>query len=191
MPLSLKTMEVQIKEDQWNKRFRTVQVYWIRRLLNFRVRMFVKSAVTEKPSGMGDSCTQISVEVIFGKKYQKVSNVWMVAWENSRHFTTPPMVSRSIFFLYMHGRWSTFALKCGSLFRHATGQFEKLTELKNNWDQPRYVSLPVGLFLCNLARAQATLGSLCSPNFFFAQLHLGACSQVKYPRQMNPASYVG
>ena len=28
MPLSLKTMEVQIKEDQWNKRFRTVQVYW-------------------------------------------------------------------------------------------------------------------------------------------------------------------
>ena len=28
IPLSLKTMEVQIKEDQWNKRFRTVQVYW-------------------------------------------------------------------------------------------------------------------------------------------------------------------
>ena len=28
MPLSLKTMEVQIKRDQWNKRFRTVQVYW-------------------------------------------------------------------------------------------------------------------------------------------------------------------
>ena len=27
MPLSLKTMERQIKEDQWNKRFRTVQVY--------------------------------------------------------------------------------------------------------------------------------------------------------------------
>ena len=27
MPLSLKTMEVQIKGDQWNKRFRTVQVY--------------------------------------------------------------------------------------------------------------------------------------------------------------------
>ena len=28
MPLSLKTMEVQIKGDQWNKRFKTVQVYW-------------------------------------------------------------------------------------------------------------------------------------------------------------------
>ena len=28
LPLSLKTMEVQIKGDQWNKRFRTVQVYW-------------------------------------------------------------------------------------------------------------------------------------------------------------------
>ena len=28
MPLSLKTMEVQIKGDQWNKRFRTVQVYY-------------------------------------------------------------------------------------------------------------------------------------------------------------------
>ena len=27
-PLSLKTMEVQIKGDWWNKRFRTVQVYW-------------------------------------------------------------------------------------------------------------------------------------------------------------------
>ena len=27
MPLSLETMEVQIKGDQWNKRFRTVQVY--------------------------------------------------------------------------------------------------------------------------------------------------------------------
>ena len=27
MSLSLKTMEVQIKGDQWNKRFRTVQVY--------------------------------------------------------------------------------------------------------------------------------------------------------------------
>ena len=37
--------------------------------------MFVKSAVTEKPSGMGDSCTPISVEVIFSKKYQKVSHV--------------------------------------------------------------------------------------------------------------------
>ena len=29
MRLSLKTMEVQIKGDHWNKRFRTVQVYWI------------------------------------------------------------------------------------------------------------------------------------------------------------------
>ena len=28
MPRSLKTMEVQIKRNQWNKRFRTVQVYW-------------------------------------------------------------------------------------------------------------------------------------------------------------------
>ena len=28
MPLSLKKMEVQIKGDQWNKRFTTVQVYW-------------------------------------------------------------------------------------------------------------------------------------------------------------------
>ena len=28
MPLSLKTMEVRIKGNQWNKRFRTVQVYW-------------------------------------------------------------------------------------------------------------------------------------------------------------------
>ena len=28
MPLSLKTMEVQIKGDQSNKRFRMVQVYW-------------------------------------------------------------------------------------------------------------------------------------------------------------------
>ena len=28
MRLSLKTMEVQIKGDQWNKRFGTVQVYW-------------------------------------------------------------------------------------------------------------------------------------------------------------------
>ena len=28
MPLSLKTMEVQIKGDHWNKRFITVQVYW-------------------------------------------------------------------------------------------------------------------------------------------------------------------
>ena len=28
MPLSLKTMEEQIKGDQWNKKFRTVQVYW-------------------------------------------------------------------------------------------------------------------------------------------------------------------
>ena len=28
MPLSLKTMEVQIKGDQWNKSFRTVQVYY-------------------------------------------------------------------------------------------------------------------------------------------------------------------
>ena len=27
MPLSMKTMEVQIKGDQWNKRFRTMQVY--------------------------------------------------------------------------------------------------------------------------------------------------------------------
>ena len=28
MPLSLKTVEVQIKRGHWNKRFRTVQVYW-------------------------------------------------------------------------------------------------------------------------------------------------------------------
>ena len=28
MPLSLKTIEVHIKGNQWNKRFRTVQVYW-------------------------------------------------------------------------------------------------------------------------------------------------------------------
>ena len=28
MPLSLKTMEVEIKGDHWNKRFRAVQVYW-------------------------------------------------------------------------------------------------------------------------------------------------------------------
>ena len=28
MPLSLETMGVQIKRDQWNKRFRTLQVYW-------------------------------------------------------------------------------------------------------------------------------------------------------------------
>ena len=28
MPLSLKTMVVQTKGDQWNKRFTTVQVYW-------------------------------------------------------------------------------------------------------------------------------------------------------------------
>ena len=27
MPLSLKTVEVQIKGEQWNKKFRTVQVY--------------------------------------------------------------------------------------------------------------------------------------------------------------------
>ena len=27
MPLSLKTVEMQIKDDQWNKKFRTVQVY--------------------------------------------------------------------------------------------------------------------------------------------------------------------
>ena len=27
MPLSMKTMEVQIKGDQWNKRFRTMQFY--------------------------------------------------------------------------------------------------------------------------------------------------------------------
>ena len=31
MPLSLKTMEVQIKGDHWNKRFSTVRVYWIHR----------------------------------------------------------------------------------------------------------------------------------------------------------------
>ena len=31
MPLSLKTMEVQIKGDHWNKRFRMVRVYWIHR----------------------------------------------------------------------------------------------------------------------------------------------------------------
>ena len=31
MSLSLKTMEVQIKRDQWNKRFRTVPVYWEKR----------------------------------------------------------------------------------------------------------------------------------------------------------------
>ena len=30
MPLSLKTVEVQIKVDHWNKRFRTVQVCWQR-----------------------------------------------------------------------------------------------------------------------------------------------------------------
>ena len=37
MSLSLKTMEVQIKRDQWNKRYRTVQVYWEkrRRICNF------------------------------------------------------------------------------------------------------------------------------------------------------------
>ena len=29
MPLSLKTMEMQIKADRWNKKFRTVQVYWM------------------------------------------------------------------------------------------------------------------------------------------------------------------
>ena len=29
MPLSLKTMEVQFKEDLWNKRLRTLQVYWL------------------------------------------------------------------------------------------------------------------------------------------------------------------
>ena len=29
MPLSLKTVEVQIKREQWNNRFRMVQVYWI------------------------------------------------------------------------------------------------------------------------------------------------------------------
>ena len=33
MPLSLKTMEVQIKGDQWNKRFKTVQVCWGRNLV--------------------------------------------------------------------------------------------------------------------------------------------------------------
>ena len=37
MPLSLKTMEVQIKREKWNKRFRTVQVYWgkRRRICNY------------------------------------------------------------------------------------------------------------------------------------------------------------
>ena len=28
MPLSLKTMEVQIEGDKWKKGFRTVQLYW-------------------------------------------------------------------------------------------------------------------------------------------------------------------
>ena len=36
MLLSLKTMEVQIKRGLWNKRFRTVQVYWIFRMFSPR-----------------------------------------------------------------------------------------------------------------------------------------------------------
>ena len=42
MPLSLKTMEVQIKGDQWNKRFKTVQVYCFHWLLGMS-RSFMRS----------------------------------------------------------------------------------------------------------------------------------------------------
>ena len=38
MPLSLKTMEMQIKGDQWNKRFRTVQVYCLFLLIKSGVK---------------------------------------------------------------------------------------------------------------------------------------------------------
>ena len=36
MLLSLKTMEVQIKGGLWNKRFRTVQVYWLNQLISHK-----------------------------------------------------------------------------------------------------------------------------------------------------------
>ena len=48
MPLYLKTMEVQIKREQWNNRFRTVQVYWIRQIgcRCFRDRKFYSLSVS-------------------------------------------------------------------------------------------------------------------------------------------------
>ena len=58
MPLSLETMEVQIKGDQWNKRFRTVQVYWkVQRVKNvFQLTQvsFVYALVTKIQDGGTD-----------------------------------------------------------------------------------------------------------------------------------------
>ena len=47
MPLSLKTMEVQIKGDQWNKKFRTAQVYWMSRAQHkiFKVTVRIRKKV--------------------------------------------------------------------------------------------------------------------------------------------------
>ena len=45
--LSLKTMEVQIKGDQWNKRFRTVQVFWLF-LFNFVSLSISKNGKVQK-----------------------------------------------------------------------------------------------------------------------------------------------
>ena len=51
MPLSLKTMEVQIKGDQWNKRFRTVQVYcWFYEKTVLRSNSSECTLSKEKPS---------------------------------------------------------------------------------------------------------------------------------------------
>ena len=55
MPLSLETMEVQIKGDLWNKRFRTVQVYWkvhrVKNVFHFIQVRFVYALVTKIQDG--------------------------------------------------------------------------------------------------------------------------------------------
>ena len=55
MPLSLKTMEVQIQGDQWNKRFKTVLVYWkvhrVKNVFHFIQVPFVYALVTKFQDG--------------------------------------------------------------------------------------------------------------------------------------------
>ena len=56
MPLSLKTMEVQIKGDQWNKRFRTVQVH--KSALSFSSSTSLPFWLSEYPRGAADDCSK-------------------------------------------------------------------------------------------------------------------------------------
>ena len=91
MPLSLKTTEVQIKGslrgpikgDQWNKRFRTVQVYWTKRSF-YSLLLMIKKEISLAGIHLLDLCCgYLSPNEIDSTRY-KSSLVNSMMWSTSK-----------------------------------------------------------------------------------------------------------